>query len=154
MICLGINDKEIRRYKMRYVPHNIPPYAEYVKRKDRFRVLVKANHMFFMRTKKLFIFNKIEPCFIFNMLDRNSIRPFTDPDGEVENTWFLGRSMKHNDSETLDAETANAIDNLIEPAFWTGLRQQMSLGNREMFIYMGFGAGLWLIIERVLGMVL
>lgn len=149
--CLGISDKEIRKYKMRYVPHNVPPYAEYSKRRDKFRVLVKSQHLFFLRKKKLFLFNKIEPCFIFNMLDRNSISIYQDADGnEVENTWFLGRSMKHEGSDALDAETANAIDNLIEPAFWTGLRQQMSLGNREMLIYMGFGIGCWLALEWVL----
>jgi len=156
ILTLGINDREIRTYKMSYVPQSVPQYCELRKRGEKaFKILVKAQHLFFYRKKvfPLLPFKKVVPCFVFNMLNRQSLKLIKDETGKAEDYWFLGRSIDvHTNEEDINPQVANSIDYLTHSAFWEGLRKRMSMSRIEMFILMGCGIGAWEMIKGLLSM--
>lgn len=156
VLCLGINDREIRPYKMDYLPHMIPQHCELKKRarNQRFRILVEAKHMFYLNRRFMLIFKKPTPCFIFNLLNRQSLKLVKDDNTSVEYL-FLGRSVDiHPNESDIDAKTANKLDMLIEPSFWMGVKKSIRLSNMETLIYMGAGIGVWEMVTYVIGQVL
>ena len=160
ILTFGINDREIRPYKMNYVPQSVPQFCELKKRGEKpFKILVNAQHLFYYRKTLLPLIppfcwmKRVIPCFIFNMLNRQSLKLIEDPNNKAESYWFLGRSVDvHENEEDIDPKTANAIDYLTHSAFWEGLRKRMSMSKMEMLIFMGCGIGAWEMIKNMIGM--
>jgi len=156
IFTLGINDREIRPYKMSYVPQSVPQFCELRKRGEKsFKILVKAQHLFYYRKPifPLLPFKKVVPCFVFNMLNRQSLKLISDETKDAEDYWFLGRSIDvHENEEEINPQIANSIDFLTHSAFWEGLRKRMSMSRIEMLILMGCGIGGWEMIKNVIAM--
>ena len=150
VLCFGICDRDIRVYKMEYYAESVPQYCEGGHLR-RFKILVQPNHLFYFRKKRFFIFTKIYPAFIFNMLNRKSLREVKDKDGKI----YLGESIDlHPNQEQIDAKTANTLDYLTHSAFWSGLRSQFQLDKMQILVIMGAGIGIWEVIKQMLTMVL
>lgn len=154
ILTMGINDRDIRLYKMQYDPHSVPPICTYKKRGTQFRIIVDPSHIFFIHTKVFKIFPRIQACFIFNMLNRESLKLIKDENESVEYV-FLGRSIDlHKREGQIDPKTATALDYLTQSAFWSGLKRNLQLSKVEIGILMVAGIGIWEMLKNILGMFL